>query len=251
MILLVDVGNTRLKWSLWEAGVHTRIGAFIYEIPLFTRNLDFEWRGLAAPDHILVCNVAGAKLADVLYDWVKNHWKLHSEFTKAQKQSHGVTNSYARADRLGADRWIALLAARRMIPQAPVCVVDCGTAVTADVLDANGQHLGGLIVPGLAAMCNMLTRDTAGVGTLHQTLPPPELELATDTQNGVLVGARLAAAALVDRVMGNAQQRLGVSVSGIITGGDAPALLPLLRSAFQHQPQLVLDGLAIVAGGGA
>lgn len=249
MILLVDIGNTRLKWSLWSQGAHTRSGAFAYEIPLFSRNLDFEWRGIAAPERVLVCNVAGAKLADTLYDWVKNHWQLHTEFTKAQKQGNGVTNSYSRPDRLGADRWIALIAARQLLGTAATCVVDCGTAITADVLDANGQHLGGVIAPGLAAMCNSLSRDTAGVGTLHQTFPPPELTLATDTQNGVLVGTRLAAAALLDRVMDDAQRQLGVTVSGVITGGDAPILLPLLRSAFRHEPLLVLNGLARMAEG--
>lgn len=247
MILLVDIGNTRLKWSLWAQGAHTRSGAFVYEPPMFNRNLDFEWRGLAAPVRVLVCNVAGAKLADALYDWVKNRWQLHTEFTKAQKQGYGVTNSYPRADRLGADRWIALVAARHLVGAAPVCVVDCGTAITADVLDASGQHLGGLIAPGLAVMCNALSRDTAGVGTLHQTFPPPELTLATDTQNGVLVGTRLAAAALLDRVMDDAQRRLGTAVNGVMTGGDAPALLPLLHTSFRHEPQLVLDGLARIA----
>lgn len=251
MILLVDIGNSRVKWSLWQDGAHARTGAFAYEEHVFGRTLDFEWRGLAVPEHIVVANVAGQKIADALYLWVQGRWKVHTEFTKAQKQAHGVTNSYARADRLGVDRWLAMVAARRLAPGEAVCVVDCGTALTADVVDAAGNHLGGLIVPGMSAMCEALGRVTAGVGAVHQHLPPPELALANDTQNAVLAGARLAAAGFIDRVIGDARARLATPVAGIITGGDAAAIIPLLRSGFRHESLLVLDGLAIVAGGKA
>jgi len=64
----------------------------------------------------------------------------------------------------------------------------------------------------------------------------------------VLAGTRLAAAAFVDRVLADAQRNLNVPVSGVITGGDAPVLLPLLRSTLRHEPLLVLDGLAVFAG---
>ncbi len=248
MILLADIGNTRMKWSLWEGGVHTRTGAVAHEPTLFALNLDAQWRGIAAPERVLVSNVVGSKIADALYDWVQKRWQLHTEFARAQKQGHGVTNSYARPDRLGADRWLAMIAARRAIADTAVCVVDCGTAITADVFDAAGQHRGGLIAPGLTAMCGALTRDTAAIGAMQQDASTPEAWLATDTQSGVLAGTRLAAAAFVDRVLTDAQRNLNAPVSGIITGGDAPALLPLLRTPVRHEPYLVLDGLAVFAG---
>ena len=248
MILLADIGNTRMKWSLWEDGVHTRTGAVAHEPALFALNLDAQWRGIAAPERVLVSNVVGTKIADALYDWVQKRWQLHTEFARAQKQGHGVTNSYVRADRLGVDRWLAMIAARRLLNDTAVCVVDCGTAITADVFDASGQHRGGLIAPGLMAMCSALTRDTAGIGTLQQDASAPEVWLATDTQSGVLAGTRLAAAAFIDRVMADTQRQLNVPVSGIITGGDAPVLLPLMRTTYRHEPYLVLDGLAVFAG---
>jgi len=248
MILLADIGNTRMKWSLWEGGVHTRTGAVAHEPALFARNLDAQWRGIAAPERVLVSNVVGTKVGDGFYDWVQKRWQLHTEFARAQKQGHGVTNSYARPDRLGVDRWLAMIAARQLISATAVCVVDCGTAITADVFDAAGVHRGGLIAPGLLAMCSALTRDTAGIGALQQDLTAAEAWLATDTQSGVLAGTRLAAAAFVDRVLADAQRNLNVPVSGVITGGDAPVLLPLLRSTLRHEPLLVLDGLAVFAG---
>jgi len=248
MILLADIGNTRMKWSLWENGVHTRTGAVAHEPALFARNLDAQWRGIAAPERVLVSNVVGTKIADALYDWVQKRWQLHTEFARAQKQGHGVTNSYVRPDRLGVDRWLAMIAARRSITDSAVCVIDCGTAITADVFDVTGQHRGGLIAPGLVAMCSALTRDTAGIGATQQDPSAPELWLATDTQSGVLAGTRLAAAAFIDRVMIDAQCNLNAPVSGIITGGDAAVLLPLLRTTVRHEPYLVLDGLAVFAG---
>lgn len=248
MILLADIGNTRMKWSLWEDGVHTRTGAVAHEPALFARNLDAQWRGIAAPERVLVSNVVGTKIADALYDWVQQRWKIHTEFARAQKQGHGVTNSYVRPDRLGVDRWLAMIAARRSIPGSAVCVVDCGTAITADVFDASGLHRGGLIVPGLTAMCSALTHDTAGIGAMQQDASAPEIGWATDTQSGVLAGTRLAAAAFVDRVIMDAQSQLNAPVSGMITGGDAATLLPLMRTAYRHEPHLVLDGLAIFSG---
>ena len=248
MILLADIGNTRMKWSLWEDGVHTRTGAVAHEPALFALNLDAQWRGIAAPERVLVSNVVGTKIADALYDWVQKRWQLHTEFVRTQKQGHGVTNSYVRHDRLGVDRWLAMIAARRTLPGTAVCVVDCGTAITADVVDAAGQHRGGLIAPGLTAMCSALTRDAAAIGAMQQDATAPEVWLATDTQSGVLAGTRLAAAAFIDRVMTDAQRQLNAPVSGLITGGDAPVLLPLLRIPLQHEPYLVLDGLALFAG---
>lgn len=248
MILLVDIGNSRAKWSLWHDGTHQRTGAFTYDAPLFARTLDFEWRGIAAPDRIMVSNVVGTKIADALYLWVQNRWKLHTEFAKSQKQAFGVTNAYARADRLGVDRWLAMVAARRLVPDAPLCVVDCGTAVTIDVLDAAGQHQGGLIVPGITAMCAALARSTADVGSVHQHLPDSSMWIATDTQNGVMVGARTAVAAFVDRMIQEATVRLGMNLSALVTGGDAPAVVPLLKATHHSVPSLVLDGLAVVAG---
>lgn len=245
MMLLADIGNTRMKWSLWEGGVHTRTGAVAHEPALFARNLDAQWRGIAAPERVLVSNVVGTKIADALYDWVQKRWQLHTEFAHAQKQGHGVTNSYVRADRLGVDRWLGMLAARHILPDTAVCVIDCGTAITADVFDAGGQHRGGLITPGLMTMCSALTRDTSGIGATQQDLTAPEVWLATDTQAGVLAGTRLTAAAFVDRVITDAQRNLNTPVSGVITGGDAPVLLPLLRSTLRHEPYLVLDGLAV------
>ena len=197
---------------------------------------------------MLVSNVVGTKIADALYDWVQKRWQLHTEFARAQKQGHGVTNSYLRPDRLGVDRWLAMIAARRTLPGTAVCVVDCGTAITVDVVDAAGQHRGGLIAPGLIAMCSALTRDTAAIGAMPQDAAAPEVWLATDTQSGVLAGARLAAAAFIDRVMTDAQRQLNAPVSGLITGGDAPVLLPLLRIPLRHEPYLVLDGLGLFAG---
>jgi type III pantothenate kinase len=250
LILLVDIGNSRTKWSLRQDGAQQRGGVFAYDAPLFARTLDFEWRGIAAPERILVSNVAGAGVADALYLWVQNKWKLHTEFAKSQKQAHGVTNSYARADRLGVDRWLAMIAARRRVPAAPVCVVDCGTAITIDVVDAAGAHQGGLIAPGITAMCASLARSAAEVGKVHDHFPDPAMWIATDTQNGVMVGTRTAAAALIDRVIQEASARFGASLVTLVSGGDAKIVMPLLKAAHESVPDLVLDGLAVVAESG-
>ncbi len=247
MILLVDIGNSRTKWSLWQDGAHQRTGVFSYEPLLFARTLDFEWRGIAAPERILVSNVAGPGVADALYLWVQNRWKIHTEFAKSQKQAYGVTNSYARADRLGVDRWLGMVAVRRRFPNSPVCVVDCGTAITIDIVDSSGAHLGGMIAPGIATMCASLAKSAAEVGKVHDHFPDPSLWIATDTQNGVMVGTRTAASAMIERAAHEASSRLGQNVVVIVSGGDAPIVMPLLTISYEHVPHLILDGLSVMA----
>jgi type III pantothenate kinase len=144
------------------------------------------------------------------------------------------------------DRWLAMLAAWNLL-RGPVCVIDCGTALTVDALDANGQHLGGLIVPGLGMMRDSLLEGTDGIA--YDSSAGEESSdslLAHSTRSGVEVGSLYALLAFIDRVMTDLQQELGDEMQCILTGGDAAELAPLLAREVLQQPQLVLDGLALL-----
>src|ERR1700750_2584848 len=140
MILVIDVGNTRLKWA-WltttglsdqQAVVHRDAKPGLWTAALF----DTPQR----PTRVLVSNVAGPKMAKTLTRLSKKVFKVEVEFVTAAQQFDGLTNGYLDPTLLGADRWLALIGAWTKA-KAPLVVVDAGTAVKVDSIDADGVHL--------------------------------------------------------------------------------------------------------------
>lgn len=242
MNLLIDIGNSRVKWAWWDgAGLAGEgmpySGGAIKDA--------FERIGAegAAPDRIVAVSVAGAPVDAELAAWCLARFRLAPTMVKAQPAGHGITNGYAQAERLGADRWAAMIGARQRTTDA-VCVVDCGTAITVDFLDAAGRHHGGLIAPGVAAMRRALYNSAAGIADEGEGERTP---IATDTRSAITAGTVYAAAAFVDRARGGMEQRIGGAIRAMITGGEAAILAPLLQGAFEAAPDLVLEGLAAIA----
>src|SRR5699024_7332781 len=169
----------------------------------------------------------------------------------ARGSGYGIRNAYSKPETLGIDRWLALIAVRQRYRNANrdgvICIIDCGTAITVDVLAANGQHLGGLIVPGLAMMPKLLADNTAGIDKTDNKSQWEHSLLASTTDTAVSAGAFYAAVAFIDRVSGDVAVETNGEVKRIITGGDAPRILPLLKDKYEHLPDLVLWGLAQVA----
>lgn len=243
MTLVVDSGNTRLKWARANGSELTERGDAIYPRTGVTQVLDEGWSSLARPCRVLVCNVAGSAMAEALSSWAARHWRCPVAFVAARRAGWGVTNAYQDPASLGADRWAALIAAHRKFAP-PVCIVDCGTAVTIDVLAAGGQHLGGLILPGLTLMRRALSRHTDAI---------PEVSrgnlslLARNTNDGVAAGTFYATVALVDRVIADAQAALEAVVTCVVCGGDATLFASHLAGSATCEPDLVLLGTAVMA----
>ncbi|MEK7322484.1 MAG: type III pantothenate kinase [Pseudomonadota bacterium] len=248
MILLIDIGNSRIKWASLQRG--KRAASHSASRPLENQWMAFAaeaWGKLRAPKKILVCNVAGATAAEALREWALQHWKIEPRFLTAQETACGVRNAYTVAERLGADRWAGLIAARARW-QEPLCIVDAGTAITLDVLDADGVHLGGLILPGIEMMRRSLLERSEGIRLAADAPAGDGISLlARDTRDGVDGGTLYAAVAAIDRIVADTGAALGVTLTGVISGGDATSLLPLLAGPYHHVPELVLDGLAVIA----
>lgn len=241
MTLLLDVGNSRLKWA-WLEGENLRPGEpFPSRSPDLAGALDAAWGELARPEKIWGCNVAGEEVRVAVETWVARNWGRPCRWVAAAAAAHGIINGYADPGRLGADRWLALIAARRFF-SLPLCVADCGTAITVDVLDAAGNHLGGVIAPGLTAMGRALP---AGIvaATDDGNVPPLGRDTATAVRSGVLH----AAAGVIGRVHAHCRQRWGESPALILTGGDAARLAPLLNIPHRIDPDLLLRGLGWLA----
>lgn len=244
--MLVDIGNTRLRWCASDgircgpAEVRDYIKSDVAGL------LAAEWCDLAPPARVVAANVAGEAVAEAVGTSVHTLWGVDAEFVKARRSACGVTNGYTHPERLGPDRWAAMIAAHHLF-SGPKCIVDCGTAATLDVVDGAGKHLGGLILPGLTMMRRSLINGTSDL-YVEAAVAPPNALLANETSDAIQGGTLYMLIAALDRISEDVASELPDDLCRVITGGDAPALLPLLAYSHNHEPDLVLKGLALIAG---
>ena len=233
----IDVGNTRAKWRLGRGGACST-GAIDH-----LGSVDaLSALPVAQPDRVRVASVASLAGQEQLPDWLQRRYGVIPAFAKTAKVCGDVTCAYADPSRLGVDRWLAMLAVRRLTRHAFV-VADLGTAATLDFVDASGLHRGGYIVPGVRLMVDSLLRRTADVKVALER--PTRLEPASNTVEGVNRGA---IAMLRDFVAGECERFQvvqSVPVDLFITGGDADTVAPHVHRANRVMPDLVLDGLSI------
>ncbi len=240
-ILLLDIGNSRLKWvtvptldaPLPIAQAITHAGAPAEAIA----ELAAQWPG-ASPQATYIAHVTGSAHEAKLAQAVQQALHCAPLFARSAGECAGLKSAYADATRLGVDRWLAMLALWTQ-RGAAFGVASAGTALTFDAVDTNGQHQGGVIAPGLAAMIDAtLGRTRFAVGEMQAEF---DTGLGRDTEACVRQGALHAAAGLLDRL---ALQHPGTHV---LAGGDAATLRPHLASPWQIEPDLVLQGLSVWA----
>jgi type III pantothenate kinase len=243
--LLIDIGNSRLKWGVLENGAIRRTGHISQQ--------EVRDHGLAAltsklprrVDTVFASNVAGASFATRLSGVVGMHCNVDMHFARTERHACGVTNSYRQVRRLGVDRWVAMIGAWKEIGAACL-VVDAGTAVTIDALDDTGQHLGGQILPGVALMAASLTAQTSDIPNIQRRASSQErgMEMFANTTAGAVGhGALNSVVGAIERAV-HVMQENGHAPTIILTGGDASRILRSLGEEPIHRPHLVLQGLA-------
>lgn len=242
MDLLLDIGNTSLKWATSDAGALAEMRSVRHHggLPI---DLHAAWELLDPPERILAANVGGPDLGAGISKACRSRWGLDPVFAATEPERLGVTIAYERPEHLGVDRWLTLLVAHRICP-GPALIVDAGTAITYDALLADGRHLGGLILPGLAMM-----RDGLLAGTHIPRVEPRAQDgpWATDTASAIATGPLEAASALAQALLDHLQSESGDRPALLLTGGDAEQLLPALAVPALHRADLVLRGLALLA----
>lgn len=250
MIVVVDAGNTRIKWaSVGLDGTLVAGGLAAHRDAPEAAVAQLAAALPAAVSRVFIANVAGAELGRRLAAAVRERFKLEARFAKVVAEQLGVRCAYAEPARLGVDRWLAVLAAYHHARGA-ACVVSAGTAVTFDAVDGAGVHLGGLIFAGARLAARALDENTADIGPTAVTgaLPPAgRLPLGRSTEEAVGFGAMLALASAVDRGVRHVRDALGSRPAVYLTGGDAAVLVPWLTTAHELRADLVLEGLALVA----
>lgn len=240
MNMLIDIGNTNLRWTAdaaWSVGIARHSGA----IPL---DLLATWEQLAAPERVLVSQVGAASVAEALTRVTRALWQVTPEFVRVVPGVAGVQIAYEYPERFGVDRWLALIAAYAECQQATL-IVDAGSAATFDVLQADGRHLGGLILPGVELMRTSLLLGTQIPRVEYE---PTDVIWATDTTTAVAAGSLGAIGALATRLYDRLCAETGSVPRLLLTGGDAERLCPYLDRPYRVQPDLVLRGLSVWLG---
>ncbi len=244
MVLLVDVGNTNLKWSYASPAGLGDIHSIRHHGIDIGELADGCWAAGDVPRRIYLANVAGQGITEQLRRWFLRQWKLSPKVLQSPARALGVISAYQEAPQdLGIDRWLTLVAAHAR-GESDYCIVDAGTAITIDLLQRDGTHLGGLILPGLRLMADSLLART------HIPRVEPgasEGLLASDTGSAVANAALHAAAALIERTLAEGCRRIGRPVKLLMAGNDASLLQRHISICGEHEPDLVMDGLFVVA----
>jgi type III pantothenate kinase len=246
-MLLVDIGNSRLKYARLDGG---RLGS--QHSGAYAAWTVEDWRrqlfGGPAVAGVLAATVAGSDTETALRRAAGAAGVGSVEFVRSTATAAGVRNGYDDPAQLGVDRWLALIAAHRHWT-GPCCVVDVGTAATVDALAADGTHLGGFIVPGPDLMVRSLLRGTSELATrAAQDAGRAEEFFADNTREAIGRGCVVALAALAERAAAELELRVGAAPRLLITGGAGESLLPWVGRAAELVPDLVLRGLAVLAG---
>ena len=246
--LAIDVGNTRLKWALYQnphanAPVLAQGAEFLDNIDKLAEG---AWCALPAPERMLGCVVAGEAVRKRVEAQMEL-WDVAAQWVVPSTAEAGIHNGYDFPTRLGSDRWVAMIGAwHRALaqgPARPMVVVMVGTAVTVDAINADGEFLGGLILPGHGIMLRALETGTAGL-----RVPTGDVrEFPTNTSDALTSGGTYAIAGAVERMVQHMRSHCGVEPKCIMTGGAGWKMAPSMSLQFELVDNLIFDGLLEMA----
>ena len=247
--LAIDIGNTRLKWAVYEApspgaALLSSGAAFLENIEALAEG---EWAALPAPDRMLGCAVAADAVKRRVQEQIEELWDVSSQWVVPSTEEAGLTNGYDHPSRLGADRWVAMIGARhRLLAHSgpvPLVLGMVGTAVTVEAVDAQGCFLGGLILPGHGIMLRALESGTAG---LH--VPTGDVrEFPTNTSDALTSGGTFAIAGAIERMVQHVRKHCGVEPVCYMTGGAGWKMAPHMSVPVELVESLIFDGLLEIA----
>ena len=246
--LAIDVGNTRLKWALYDQP--SPQGQLLAHGAEFLENIDRlsegPWSSLPKPDQMLGCVVAGDAIKRRVQEQMEL-WDFTPQWVVPSAQEAGLTNGYDHPSRLGSDRWVAMIGARhRMLATGqsrPLVVVMVGTAVTVEAIDEQGRFLGGLILPGHGIMLRALESGTAGLHVPTGDVTP----FPTNTSDALTSGGTYAIAGACERMVQHLREHTGLEPVCIMTGGAGWKMAPSMSVRFELVDTLIFDGLLALA----
>ena len=251
--LLIDAGNSSLKWAVLkkDGSLTTQEKVFYADktpLQCFENLINKQSQQCNA---LLMVSVLGSDFAkNVEALTAKASMQFYS--VKSQKKLAGLKNAYAEPHKLGADRFVAMIAAYHLGNKEACIVIDAGTATTIDAIDANGQHLGGLILPGIQLCSSSLLENTALLPLWNKDDETftPEL-FSKETSQAIASASVIGLAGAIESICSKMANELLVDssqpIKRILCGGDAEAILPFMESDYEHQKDLLMIGLKTIA----
>tara|TARA_R110000737_G_scaffold261058_1_gene269336 strand:+ start:114 stop:848 length:735 start_codon:yes stop_codon:yes gene_type:complete len=238
MRLLVDVGNTQVKYVLQATKISAELSEAVYlDYQSFKTRLSKEI--FSQISEVILANVHGQEIVDELEAWTRLNNIAFIQVHSVAK-AFGVYSSYQQPERLGVDRWLAMIGAKQLYPQQNLLIIDAGTATTVDLLAANGQHFGGWIMPGVQTMFNsLLTQTKKIIATPNVT---GSLSFGKDSSDCVNNGSWAMTIGAVKEAIIQANSVLLLD-KVLITGGNGQQIVNLINDKCQLEPQLVFHGL--------
>lgn len=254
MILEIDAGNTRVKWRAIQGGSDGKFavlnqGVFTPDATksgaITTLSSLLTGGRITHLERVLISNVRGMNFGALLADFFRETCGVEPEFAIPVKSLGGVESGYGDPAKLGVDRWLAILAAYEAC-KGPCFVLDCGTTITLDIVDAAGKHLGGYIVPGITLMRNSLAARSAAL--INDV--PSDLNCGPGTNTAAAINNGLLAMTIgfVSEIRSR-HFRSGPDAQWFISGGDGELVQKFLPWATKYVPALVLDGLRVALPG--
>ncbi|WP_263081711.1 type III pantothenate kinase [Endozoicomonas sp. Mp262] len=236
-ILELDAGNTRLKWRVLRDGRVADAG-YLINSDSWRVQLPVLLERLGTIDFARASVVSGSRRKELLASIISEGLGVDIKFASPVKRWKTLEVSYQEPGKLGVDRWLAMLAAHHEGGARVKLVVDCGTALTLDVVDARGRHLGGYIVPGLDMMKKSLQLNTAHL-MLYED-PVATIAPGRATRDCINQGILSMAVSLI-----NTQAKMYPGALVFLAGGDAGQVESYIESEKIFCPDLVMDGLKL------
>jgi type III pantothenate kinase len=243
MLLLIDAGNTRIKWALARPDAPTgawRDSGAVAHADIGT--LAQAWTtgaGGEAITRVIIANVAGAAVGERLAALLPASATV-DHFT-SREQLAGLRNGYRQPTQLGSDRFAAAIGARALLPGKNLVVATCGTATTIDAVSFDGVFIGGMILPGLHLMAASLANNTAQLPMVADGAPLPS-PFADNTQDAIRSGCLAAQAGAIGRACAAHGDALC-----LMSGGAAASVAAALTVPYRLVDNLVLAGLHVAA----
>ncbi len=248
-MICIDLGNTRIKWAEFKGGKMKHHGVDHYESGALTSLVE-ELNIPVAGKPVWICDVVDQVTRESLWEALRVKGAAEINRVKSMSVMAGVTSGYAEPSLLGSDRWVNMLAAyhdSRRQGEDAVCVVSCGTATTIDVLDKEGQHLGGQIMPGYQMMLSSLNSGTAKLPEITAMSRERHGLLARTTEDAIRWGVESMLLGGLGDVLRREMAELDEPMRVFVAGGDGEWLAPLLASALTDC-KIVYDAFITLRG---
>ena len=245
MIALIDIGHTRLKFTMVSTKKeHSAIG-IIHSFKNELLNVEWLTKHFTGIEKIIIASVASKRLTEFVESWCHEN-KIECLKVESEKTRFNVCSGYKKPSQLGVDRWLALLASAQRFPQQPIIVIDAGTATTIDLMNADGQHLGGWILAGIDSLFDSVTKNTSKV---HAKISnEASLHFGLNSSDNVNNACWAATIGTIQLAITLTKSQFNLPVKLIITGGNAKKITKLCEEylpelSFDHIDELIFYGL--------